>query len=988
MSVFPKGSEWRKWDLHFHTPSSFDYHDKSVTNQQIVDLLAKENISVSVVSDHNTIDVDRIKELQRLGATKGITFFPGIELRGDKRGREPINLIGIFSNTCDLEYVANELLTHSGINKQRISDKKKEEEIYVDTFKVCDLIHDLGGIVTVHAGNKSNSIEQCFPNALPVNIAEKLDLIEKIDVFEIATVNDIANYRTKVFPNIKKSLPLVKTSDNHDVKDTLFPDDLFCWIKADPTFDGLKQIIYEPEDRVYVGQLPPVIERVNANKTKYMTSLIVTQVEGYNQAQGEWFKDVKIDLNSELIAIIGNKGSCKSAVSDIIGIMGNAHNAVPQTNLSFLNKTKFRKRGYAENFQAELLWRDGRGAGDHASLGTDIDLNEPQRVNYLPQNYFENLTNDLSGEGFSSTLKSVTFLHLPEEQRLGFRAFDELESFKSKNIEAELADLHIELHDISAEIIKLEAKQHPDYRQQIENAILEKNKELAEHKKLKPKEVQDPAKNANDEVDEAKKKQYEQLEKFNTRLDKIRELLLSNRSQLNSLTREKAELTSLSDALGRLRGQVDTFKREHETEFEKYGLVISDVIKLSLDQTTLNTKIKEKSTSIGQITMLLRSKEQIDSDTTLNTPELIQAAYKASLNVERTNIQDQVQAIKSLLSKPEKDFQEYKEKLAKWELRFNEIKGNSTRLNTLDFYKAEKHYLENSLGAELLNKRSERHKKTLEVFRKKKEIIELYKVLKESIDREIAKDKEFAQKFKMAIDVNFQLDVDFAKSFLGYIKKNKRGTYLGATEKEVNELFAERDLLDENTLAELLTEIISSLEEDRRNDEDLQRREISDQIEKIQEFYDFVFSLNYLQPIYELKLDGKILQELSPGEKGALLLVFYLMIDKEDIPLIIDQPEDNLDNKSVFQVLTHFIKSAKKRRQIIIVTHNPNLAVGADAEQIIYVALDKKSGKNIFSYETGSIEDANINARIVEILEGTMPAFDKRKLRYLIEPTA
>jgi ABC-type lipoprotein export system ATPase subunit len=136
-----------------------------------------------------------------------------------------------------------------------------------------------------------------------------------------------------------------------------------------------------------------------------------------------------------------------------------------------------------------------------------------------------------------------------------------------------------------------------------------------------------------------------------------------------------------------------------------------------------------------------------------------------------------------------------------------------------------------------------------------------------------------------------------------------------------------------------------------------------------------------MDPLYELKLDNKTLSQLSPGEKGALLLVFYLMADKDDIPLIIDQPEDNLDNKSVFQILTHFIQLAKKQRQIIIVTHNPNLAVGANAEQIIYVEIDKKN-KNKFSYESGSIENPNINKRIVEILEGTMPAFDKRKLKY------
>jgi predicted ATP-dependent endonuclease of OLD family len=235
----------------------------------------------------------------------------------------------------------------------------------------------------------------------------------------------------------------------------------------------------------------------------------------------------------------------------------------------------------------------------------------------------------------------------------------------------------------------------------------------------------------------------------------------------------------------------------------------------------------------------------------------------------------------------------------------------------------------------------------------------------------------------MEIDVNFKIDPHFAGNFLQYINKSKRGTFLGASEKEVQDIFAEKDLLSEQDITNILNTFVELLENDKReSDLSQQSREISDQVERVQDFYDYIFSLEYLHPIYELKLDEKTLDELSPGEKGALLLVFYLMIDKEDIPLVIDQPEDNLDNKSVFQVLTHFIKNAKKRRQIIIVTHNPNLAVGADAEQIIYVELDKKDGLNIFSSETGSIENPMINKRIVEILEGTMPAFDKRRLRY------
>lgn len=120
---------------------------------------------------------------------------------------------------------------------------------------------------------------------------------------------------------------------------------------------------------------------------------------------------------------------------------------------------------------------------------------------------------------------------------------------------------------------------------------------------------------------------------------------------------------------------------------------------------------------------------------------------------------------------------------------------------------------------------------------------------------------------------------------------------------------------------------------------------------------------------------------MSPGERGGLLLVFYLMLDRRDIPLVIDQPEDNLDNKSVYEILVKFLKKAKKRRQIIIVTHNPNLAVVADAEQIIHVSIDKKKD-NDFDFVSGSIENPVTNALALDILEGTRPAFDNRRLKY------
>lgn len=124
-------------------------------------------------------------------------------------------------------------------------------------------------------------------------------------------------------------------------------------------------------------------------------------------------------------------------------------------------------------------------------------------------------------------------------------------------------------------------------------------------------------------------------------------------------------------------------------------------------------------------------------------------------------------------------------------------------------------------------------------------------------------------------------------------------------------------------------------------------------------------------------MGNRNLNELSPGERGIVLLIFYLALSKESKPIIIDQPEDNLDNQSVFSKLVHCICKAKQQRQVIIVTHNPNLAVACDAEQIVFCEMNKDTYQ--ISYTSGAIENPEIRKHVIDVLEGTMPAFDLRK---------
>jgi wobble nucleotide-excising tRNase len=201
----------------------------------------------------------------------------------------------------------------------------------------------------------------------------------------------------------------------------------------------------------------------------------------------------------------------------------------------------------------------------------------------------------------------------------------------------------------------------------------------------------------------------------------------------------------------------------------------------------------------------------------------------------------------------------------------------------------------------------------------------------------------------------------------------------------LNSILKRHNFNNEVGIEAFLNEIIDSLNNDKRPNGGIV--DILDLMRKgktILSLYDFIFSLDYLKPRYTLRMGDKELHQLSPGERGTLLLVFYLLIDKDDIPLVIDQPEENLDNQTVYELLVPSIKEAKQKRQIIIVTHNPNLAVVCDAEQIICASLDKQ-GNYKMDYLSGAIENPEINKAVVDILEGTRPAFDNRESKYQVE---
>lgn len=117
-----------------------------------------------------------------------------------------------------------------------------------------------------------------------------------------------------------------------------FPSGKITWIKADPTFRGLQQALREPAKRSFIGAIPPKLEEVAANKTYFIDSIAIDKEAGSNP-DGDWLSGIELPLNCDLVAIIGNKGSGKSALADVIALVGNSRQSA---HFSFLKRDRFR----------------------------------------------------------------------------------------------------------------------------------------------------------------------------------------------------------------------------------------------------------------------------------------------------------------------------------------------------------------------------------------------------------------------------------------------------------------------------------------------------------------------------------------------------------------------------------------------------------------------------------------------------------------------
>ena len=119
------------------------------------------------------------------------------------------------------------------------------------------------------------------------------------------------------------------------------------------------------------------------------------------------------------------------------------------------------------------------------------------------------------------------------------------------------------------------------------------------------------------------------------------------------------------------------------------------------------------------------------------------------------------------------------------------------------------------------------------------------------------------------------------------------------------------------------------------------------------------------------------LSNASAGQKTTTILTFLLAYGNQ--PLLLDQPEDDLDNRLVYDLIVARLKVAKSKRQIIVVTHNANIPVNGDSEYII--SMDSETDI-IQVNQTGTMDDESIRQEICDVMEGTKDAFEMRAKKY------
>lgn len=901
-----RGSEWHKWDLHFHTPSSYDYEDGSVTNDDIVNGLLANDVATVAITDHHVIDVERIFELQRIAAGR-ITILPGIEFLSDARGKEPIHIIGIFSENANLSFVWEQIKNRTNIARI-YSSGVQINEVYNDLVDTCKLIHDLGGLVAIHAGSKSNGIDK-ITNSLPHYEAQKEDIARCIDIFDMGKEEDLEGYRKFVFPSLKKKYPMVLCSDNHNIKNYSVKQN--CWIKGMTNFAGLKQIIFEPDLRVRVQ---------SSNPDNKLGRLVITEAE-FEDTNGLFGKQT-IHFNENLNSIIGGKSSGKSL---LLHSMANAIDAAQVGRIS--DALNIPRTYFDGSYQLKVRWKD-----DYENV-LSSESEDNRKITYIPQLYINYLAEKDNEEELNNLLISIL------RQNTTFAAF-----YVGKKNEI--------------------ANKNGDIQKSLGEMLKERNDAIDTFNALKETgKVADVQKS----IDELKKK-----------IEAI--------TKASSLTPE--EQTKYKQFLA------------DEQNLQKWIAYYKGLIEL----------IAQVSTTVDNgIELILGERVDGESGAKYSKLQSILAPYQipddfkqlvGNYEANQRNLQAQFkESLKAL--NYEAKIQNCEKQLAKIREDIKPVLAKVTSQKDLEALKgklqAETSRLEKS---KVLDKKFKESAANYRALQQKTgdELTQLYALYKDIVNTVNQTYSNITDEIKLVASLGYAKEESL---FYPAVNKNK------LTDSAYFYTLYPKDssYLNLDEMPHFFKSIRNARDGALNYSLDgtnVVQMPLNQDYESIDDLYKFLLE-DHLKLHFDIQYKNDHLLQMSPGKKGTVLLILFLELSSAEYPIFIDQPEDNLDNRTIYDLLCKMIREKKQSRQIIIVSHNANLVVATDSENVIVAnQLGQSSSKRTFAsrfeYVNGPLELSfdnsadptlselqakGIKEHVCDILEGGIEAFHNRESRYL-----
>ncbi|WGV59504.1 hypothetical protein QIH01_29230 [Brevibacillus brevis] len=922
------GSRWCRWDLHIHTPESilnmqFSFensedckrYNNNIWDKYIDELEAKgekENISVVGITDYCSVDgYEKIIDYRQRGRVQNFDLIlANVEFRilpvtsKDKA----INLHCIFSDELTVGEIKRFLNELNYDYQNRKYKCNKEELIELGRAYNPDITSD----------------KECYKegvNQFKVDVENLKEVINKDERYKEKVFIVISNnsqdgasglrdsstgstrqelYRNADFifsgnegcrdyflgrssdsiENIIRKCGSLKAcihgSDAHDFEKLFNPDmDRFCWIKAEPTFNGLRQILFEPESRVKIQKEEP-----ETQKNIYSIKRISIPSTNINQELS--IRNVELQLNKNLVAIIGGKGSGKTAIIDVIANCYQEHDR----SRHYDNKGKATKNNEDKNsfvqriekecpkLEVELDYID-----KHSTFNKKITDNiffQHGVIRYLPQGKIEEVAGNT--ELLHKIIQQLIFTNIQGKNNNEYTAY--------RSNEEKIADINNGIISILGGIRVL-------LKESSSEILLEHERQL----EIKKGELKD----------------------------------------------KETKLSIFSGQLSEEEEKVATEATEKLKEFDmKY-------------ENTIDYAEKCFST--------LEHIKEWDNMVNAEISELNQACFDSNLkqipNIEFSNLIELINYNVSYASMRKEYFNEEKIKYSEVIKRFSGKQSErASLLKDRDNIKKAIHEIEEKIS-ELHRKKREYISKVKELFAKYEELMFYYKSQKNSYDRiiELFKsiDTEILSSISFKAEVYFNENLFIELSEDVFDGRKIPDDFLEKTIKSI------KDFLDDGDSFNYY--------QDKKTKEYLRRNK------DLPDYYRWL-TQDYFRLDTKVYFNGTELSKLSVGQKGAVILKLYLA--DGDYPIILDQPEDNLDNRFISNELITAFRKAKEKRQIIIATHNANLVVNADAEQIVVADFINNS----IVYTSGSIENNHIRKEVASLLEGGEEAFKQRENKY------